>query len=293
MLQVVANGIAAGARVLLVAVGFYLILRVARFLNLAHAFFITAGAYVAYALHRLAGLPFLPALCLAVVACGLVGGAGEAIIYRPARRTASSLVLLLLSLGLYIAGQNLISLVFGDAPLVIRQWGQPTTFTLGSVTVTLGQAGTVLVALVLACALAVFLQSSRTGRMLKAVGSNMSLARISGIHVDGLVFLAFVVGSAFAAIAGILACLEVDATPSMGLGMLMLSLVAVIAGWSWGLMGISIISLILGVFQHLTAYFCGAQWQDVIAFAFLAAVFVLRGRRGMATLDGAAAKGQG
>ncbi len=291
MLQVVANGIAAGARVLLVAVGFYLILRVARFLHLAHAVFITAGAYVAYALHRMAGVPFLPALCLAVVACGVLGGAVEATIYRPARKTASSLVLLLLSLGLYIAGQNIISLVFGDAPLVIRQWEPPTTFTLGSVTVTLGQVGTVLVALALAGALAVFLQSSRTGRMLKAVGSNMSLARVSGIRVDGLVLLAFVVGSAFAAIAGILACLEVDATPSMGLGMLMLSLVAVIAGWPWGLMGISVVSLILGILQHLTAYYCGAEWQDVIAFGFLTAVFVLRGRRGMATFDSAAATG--
>ncbi len=293
MLQVVANGIAAGARVLLVAVGFYLILRVARFLHLAHALFITAGAYFAYALHSWAGVPFLPALCLAVVACGVVGGAVEATIYKPARRTASSLVLLLLSLGLYMAGQNIISLVFGDAPLVIRRWEQPTTFTLGSVTVTMYQVGTVLVALTLACSLAVFLQSSRMGRMLKAVGSNMSLSRISGIRVDALVLLAFALGSTFAAIAGILACLEVDATPSMGLGMLMLSLVAVIAGWPWGLMGISVISLILGILQNLTAYFCGGQWQDVIAFAFLIVVFVVRGRRGMATLDGAVANGQG
>ncbi|MBN1568507.1 MAG: branched-chain amino acid ABC transporter permease [Acidobacteria bacterium] len=291
MLQVVANGIAAGARVLIVAVGFYLILRVARFLHLAHAVFITAGAYSAYTLYTLGGIPFLPALCLAVIACGVLGGVVDATIYRSARRTASSLVLLLISLGLYIAGQNIISLVFGDAPIVIRKWAQPTTFTLGSVTVTLSQVSTVLVALTLVCVLAAFLQLSRTGRMLRAVGSNMSLARISGIRVDGLILHAFVIGSAFAAIAGILACLEVDATPSMGLGMLMLSLIAVIAGWSWGLMGISLISLILGVLQHLTAYFCGAQWQDVIAFAFLTVVFVLRGRRGIAALNGAAASG--
>jgi branched-chain amino acid transport system permease protein len=199
--------------------------------------------------------------------------------------------MLLLSLGLYTAGQNIISLVFGDAPLLIRQWKPPTTFTSGSVTVTLSQAVSVLVALILACALGAFLRATRTGRMLKAVGSNMALARISGIRVDGLVLLAFIVGSAFAAVAGILACLEVDATPSMGLGMLMLSLVAVIAGWPWGVWGISAVSLLLGILQHLTAYCCGAQWQDAIPFGFLTAVFVLRGRRGLATFDSAGEKG--
>lgn len=291
MLQIVANGIAAGARVLLVAVGFYLILRVARFLHLAHAFFITAGAYFAYAFHKLAGLPFLPALCLAVVACGALGGATEAIIYRPARKTASSLVLLLLSLGLYIAGQNIVSLVFGDAPLVIREWVQPTTVTIRSVTVTQGQITSVVTAVACTCTIGIFLQSIRIGRTLKAVGSNMSLAQISGIRVDSLILFAFVVGSALAAIAGILACLEVDAAPSMGLGMLMLSLVAVVAGWQWGLMGISVISLTLGVLQHLTAYFCGAQWQDVIAFGLLSAIFVFRHRCGMTTFDNVGANG--
>jgi len=291
VLQILVNGVAAGARVLLVAVGFYLILRVARFLHLAHAVFITAGAYLAYALHRMVGIPFLPAICLSVVTCGVLGGVVEAMLYRPARKTASSLVLLLLSLGLYIAGQNIISLVFGDAPVIIRQWAPSTTFAMGSVTVTMHQVVSILVAVALVCALAVFLQSTRTGRMIRAVGSSGSLARVTGIRVDGIIVLVFVVGSAFAAIAGILACLEVDATPSMGLGMLMLSLVAVIAGWPQGLIGISVVSMVLGILQHLTAYYYGAQWQDVIAFGFLTAVFVLRGRRGMATFDSAAASG--
>ncbi len=289
MLQVLANGCAAGARILLVAVGFYLIFRVARFIHLAHAFFITAGAYLAYTLHRQAGLSFLPAIFLAVVACGVLGGVVEAIIYRPSRKTASSLVLLLLSLGLYIAGQNIVSLLFGDAPLVIRQWEPPTTYTMGSVTVTLSQVSTILVAIVLAFCLGVFIQKTRTGRTLKAVGSNMSLAQVSGIRVEATVLLAFVIGSAFAATAGILACLEVDATPSMGLSMLMLSLVAVIAGWPRGLLGISAVSLILGVLQHIVAYYCGSQWQDTIAFAFLTVVFLLRGRRESAIFGVAAA----
>ena len=286
MLQVVVNGIAAGARVLLVALGFYLIFRVTRFLHLAHAFFIAAGAYAAYALHRLFGLPLLPSVGLAIVACGVLGVAVDAAIYRPARRTASPLVMLLLSLGLYIAGQNAISLGFGDAPVIVRQWTQPTTFACGSVTITIHQVVSVLVAGCLACALSFCLRASRTGLLLRAVGSSASLARIAGIRVESMNLLVFFLGSALAAIAGILACLEVDATPSMGLGMLMLSLVAVILGWPWGLVGISLISVSLGILQHLTAYCCGAQWQDAIAFGCLTVAFVLRGRRGVATFDG-------
>lgn len=281
MIQIIANGMVAGARVFLVALGFYLIFRAVRFLHLAHAIFITAGAYITYSLHRSAELPFLLSVIIAVLMCGIAGGAMDSVFYRPIRKTASPLVLLLLSLGLYIAVQNLLSLFYGDTPVIIRGSEPSRPLFIGSLAITHAQIATVTIAVILGCLLALLLHFTSLGRILRAVGSNPSLALVSGIRVDRAILVSFIIGSAFAGVAGILACVEVDATPSMGLGMLMFSLVAVVSGMPWGLTGIVIVSVALGILQNLAAYFLGTQWQDVVAFAFLALAYTVWHRSGL------------
>ena len=118
--QLFVNGLIAGTIYALVALGFGLIYATTRFFHFAHGAVYTAGAYLAYS-GWLLGLNLPGAVLLAVIDTPILGAVLEIGVYRPLRRkAASSLILLLASLGLFIVIQNLISLTFGDDTKTIR-----------------------------------------------------------------------------------------------------------------------------------------------------------------------------
>lgn len=120
--QLLANGLIAGTVYALVALGFGLIYFTARFFHFAHGAVYAVGAYLTYACW-LSGLSLYAAIPLAVMGTSILGALLDIGIYRPLslrRRGASSLILLIASLGLFTVIQNLISLVFGDDTKTIR-----------------------------------------------------------------------------------------------------------------------------------------------------------------------------
>jgi len=111
---------------------------------------------------------------------------------------------------------------------------------------------------------------------MRAVANNPELARISGIESDRVILSTFALGSALAGIAGILVALDVDMTPTMGMNALMMGMVAVIIGGVGSIPGIALGSLLLGIAQHLGAWFISSQWQAAIAFVVLLIFLLFR-----------------
>jgi len=121
LIQLFVNGIIAASIYALVGLGFALIYNTTRFFHFAHGVVYAAGAYLAYTFSVLLGLPLIISIILAVGLTTLIGMLMEISIYRPLRRRgASSLILLIASLGIYIVLQNVISLIFGDDTKTIR-----------------------------------------------------------------------------------------------------------------------------------------------------------------------------
>ena len=277
LLQLIVNGIIAGSVYVLVALGFGLIYGTTRFFHFAHGAIYTAGAYFAYTFIALLGLPLFFSLFLAILFTSLLGVLTEISIYRPLReRGATSLVLLIASLGIFIVIQNVISLIFGDDTKTIRSGVVTEGINILGARITQIQILTIVVCLALFIITTLIVMRTRIGKAIRAIGNDPELALISGIDTDRAILYTFAVGSALAAVAAILVAFDVDMTPTMGMNALMMGVVAVIIGGVGSIPGAALGGLLLGLAQHLGVWQISSKWQDAIAFVILLSFLLFR-----------------
>jgi len=253
-----------------VAISFGVIFDISKFFHFAHAVVFTSGAYFAFLFHIIIGFPLYLAIPLACIGACLLGCMMEWFVYKPLRkRGATSIILLLASLGLYIVLQNTISLLFGDDTKSIRTWPVVAGREVLGARITDVQIIIIVAGIVLVVLVAGFLALAKTGKAMRAVANNKELADISGINSDKIILISFALGSALAGIAGILVALDVDMTPTMGMNALMMGVVAMIVGGVGSIWGIALGALLLALAQNLGVWYISSQWQDAIAFAIL------------------------
>lgn len=267
--QLFVNGLMAGSIYALVALGFGLIYSTTRFFHFAHGAVYTAGAYLAYS-GWLLGLSLYISFPLAVLGAAILGALLEIGVYRPLRKkSASSLILLLASLGLFIVIQNLISLSFGDDTKTIRSGVVTEGLPLFGARITPIQIAIIVVSALLLALCSVLMKKTKMGKAMRAVANDPELARVVGIEADQVILFTFVLGSALAAVAAILISLDTDMTPMMGFYALLMGVVAVIAGGIGSIPGAALGGLLVGMAQHLGVWKIPTQWQDTIVFLIL------------------------
>lgn len=268
--QLVINSLISGSIYILIAVSFAHIYYTVRFFHFSHGVVYAAGAYLAYFLSNWCGLPFGISIVFAIILSMVLGGLMELLIYRPLRnRSSSPLILLLVSLGIYILLQNVISMIFGDDTKSIRTDSVQEGLNFLGARITPIQIITICVSTVLVIALSIFLKTTKIGKAMRAVASDPQLADVSGIDSNCIILWAFAIGSAMAGLAGILVALDVNMTPTMGMNTLMMGVVAVIIGGVHSITGIALAALLLAMAQNFGAWYIGSQWQDAIAFVIL------------------------
>ncbi|MCX5905465.1 MAG: branched-chain amino acid ABC transporter permease [Proteobacteria bacterium] len=275
--QLFINSLIAASVYTLVAVSFYLIYSTTRFFHFAHAVVFTSGAYFAYLFHILLGLPLLIAAGLSAAACAGIGSLLETGIYRPLRKIgASSMILLLASLGIYIVLQNVISILFGDDTKSMRTGDVVEGLNIFGARITPIQITIILTSIILVTLVSLFLQKTRMGKAMRAVANDPELANISGIESNRVIAVTFIIGSALTGIAGILVALDVDMTPTMGMNALMMGVVAVIIGGVGSVPGAALGALLLALAQNFGVWKISSQWQDTIAFTILLVFLLFR-----------------
>ncbi len=275
--QLLINALIAASIYMLVASGIGLIYSVTRFFHFAQGVIFTFGAYIMYVLNQWVGLPLVISAVLAVPLGGLLGMGLEFFIYRPLRiKSATPLVLLLASLGVYVVLQNVISLVFGDASRSVRPALVQEGMSVIGARITHVQSLSILVAFFLLAILFIALSRTRWGRMVRAVVSDAELANISGVDVGSVIFGVSIVASMLVVTGGILQALYVDITPTMGMNALMMGIVVVVIGGIGNIPGAVLGAILLGVAQQLGIWRISSQWQDTIAFIILLVFLLIR-----------------
>jgi branched-chain amino acid transport system permease protein len=277
MMQILANALVSAAGYLLVGVGFSLIYTSTRFFHFAHGIVLTAGAYVTFILKVWSGFPLSISIFGGIIASTLLGIGMEWNIYRPLRRrNASPVILLLASLGIYASLQALISLTFGSGTKTFRSGVVPTGLLITGMRVTGPQIAIIVISG--ACCLVVWLllRYIRVGKMIRAVACDPDLAEVFGLNRDYIIRVVFLIGSALAGIAGVLLTYDADMTPMMGFRVLLMGMVAVIIGGIGEIPGIALGALLLGLAQHLTAWWFSSRWQDAIVFVILILFLLVR-----------------
>jgi len=278
-MQTFADSVLNASWIMLVATGFALIYRCARFFHIAHGAVFTGAAYFMFSLTHWLALPVSVAAPLAVVLGSLLGCEMEICVFRPLRRQhASSLVGLLASLGVYIVVQSTLSTIFGDDTKTVRTAGVAEGLLLAGARITSVQIVTFLLSVVVVSSVAILLRTTRIGMLIRAVANDPELSVVHGVENDRTILLAFALGSALASLAGILVALDVDMTPSMGLNPILLAVVAVIIGGADSTVGIALASLLIGVARHGAVLCLGSEWQDATSFTLLLVVLLVRPR---------------
>jgi len=216
------------------------------------------------------------------VALALATGTGlgwclEFAVYRPMRRSgASSLILLLASLGLYILLQNAISMLFGDDTKVIFGSAVAPTLGIHGARITGVQLAVMVMAVAVLIAKIFYLDKTRIGLALRAIADSPELAKVSGIDFDRTMGFAFCLGSFLASAVGLSRAFDVGMTPTMGLPMLLLGVVAVVLGGNGKAIGVAVASVLLASFQQIAGWQFGTHWEETTAFLLLLAFLLCR-----------------
>ncbi|MFY9975705.1 MAG: branched-chain amino acid ABC transporter permease [Chromatiaceae bacterium] len=291
LLQQVLNGLILGSLYALVALGYTMVYGILELINFAHGEIVMLGALVSVTVLAAltgAGVPVVLALPLALAAavavCVSTGVLVERVAYRPLRN-APRLAPLITAIGVSIVLQNLAMIIWGRQYLSFPPVLDIQIFELHGATVTNVQILIVAVAGVTMAGLLLLVQRTRLGRAMRATAQNREVAGLMGVDVNRVIAATFAVGSALAAVAGLLiAAYYGIAHYNMGFMLGLKAFSAAVLGGIGNIPGALLGGLLLGVIESLgagyigdlTGGFLGSHYQDIFAFFILILVLIFR-----------------
>jgi branched-chain amino acid transport system permease protein len=297
VLQQLVNGLSLGALYALIAVGYTVVYGIVQLINFAHGEIFMIGAFGALATWLIIGrhtfgLWLLPLMLIGGVAASVgVALLTERLAYRPLRH-APRLAPLITAIGVSVFLQEFIRLFFGRIPsfpdskraIPFPQVDVVTgpAFQPGGLTIQRGALFTIVALVICAAILYVFVNRTRLGRAMQATSQDPDTARLMGINVDRIIMVAFALGAALAAVAGLawgLRYTNIDFR--MGFLAGLKAFTAAVLGGIGNINGAVVGGLVLGVVESMaTAFvpgtFGGSAWKDVWAFVLLILVLVFR-----------------
>jgi branched-chain amino acid transport system permease protein len=269
-IQILANIIISFAVYLLVLTSFSLIYYPVKIFHIAHASVMTMSAYCVYIFTHIFLLPYSFSISAGIIFSSFAGAIVELLIYRPMRKkNLPVLSYLIVSLGIYIVLQNLISLFFGDETKVIGGAEISHSFLIFGAYITYVQILIIFLSLSLFIFLHLFFRFTATGKSVRAVSSNPELCNIYGISSNKIILIAFAIGSALAGVAGILSAMDTNMTPTFGFNLLLYGVVAMIIGGVGSTRGLLAGSLLVATAQHLAAFYLDTKWMDAVTYIIL------------------------
>jgi branched-chain amino acid transport system permease protein len=276
--QILVNGVLLGGLYGLMALGMGLVWGVLNIVNLAHGALIMLGGYCVYFLYTGAGLdPFL-ALPVAMAALFAFGWAVQRWILSRVVR-AAMLNTLLVTFGLDVVLTYLAQLAFSADLRTINPPYAGDHLDVGDVTIPLAPLAGFAVAVLLASALGLLLERTRTGRAVRATAQNLGAARLYGIDPRRIYALTFGTGAALAGAAGGLYGMVSQITPYVGVTLTAKSFVVAILGGLASPVGVLAGGVALGVAEAATALYLDPTYVNVIGFGLLVVLLVLRPAR--------------
>jgi branched-chain amino acid transport system permease protein len=275
--QLILNGILAGGIYALIAISFTIIYRTVRFFHFAHGVVYATAAYLAYKLFIIFGITSFLGFSLAIFLAAILGTVIDKIVYYPLRkRSASNLVYLLASFGVFIFLQNLLQLIFGAQILTLRTGPIKVGHHILGAVITDIQILIIIASFILFVLTWIFIQKTKLGKAIRAVSDDPVGARVVGINSEKIIMAVFAIGSALAGAAGILVSLETNIEPTMGMNAILKGIIASIVGGIGSIPGALFGGLFLGLAENLGIWKIQAGWKDTIAFAILIIFLLLR-----------------
>ena len=272
-IEQIINGLSTGSMYALVAVGYTMVYGIAKMINFAHGEIIMVGAYITYACMSVFGLPMILAVILSIIGCALLGIVTERVAYRPLRGSVS-LAVLITAIGVSYLLQNLFLIIFGSASLTFPKIIPSGTIHLGAISMSYVTIATLVITAISTALLLFFINKTKLGKAMRAVSEDGKAAQLMGINVDTTIALTFAIGSALAAIAGVIYGTKFSLiNPYIGAMLGIKAFIAAVLGGIGSIQGAMIGGLIIGIAESFTITYISSAFSDAVVFGIL--IFIL------------------
>lgn len=272
------SGISLGSVYAIIALGYTMVYGIAKMLNFAHGDVIMVGAYVCFFAVSRWGLPPVAGALLAMLVCTVLGVVIERLAYKPLR-AATSLAVLITAIGMSYLLQNAALLLWTSNPKVF-----PSVVGDGSVKLFGGQLSismvsivNVLVCVVVMVLLTWFTGKTKMGKAMRACSEDKGAAQLMGINVNSTISVTFAIGSALAAVAGVLLCSAYPTLmPTTGSMPGIKAFTAAVFGGIGSIPGAMLGGILLGIIEILGKAYISTQLSDAIVFAVLIVILLVK-----------------
>ena len=276
-ISLLVQGLLDGSLYALISVGLTLVYGLLRILHVAHAGFFTLGGYLCVVVTNATG-SFPLAILVAIVASGLLGMVIYRLVYHPILRHPP-FVALIASIGLFIAMEESFRIIFGEQGVAYIAPPLQITLQMGELFLPISKIIAFVAATTLIGGLGLLAAKTRTGIAWRATVTEPEMASSFGINIINVRYLNFFIGSALAAVAGIIFSLTTNLVePTSGDVWSYKALAIIVLGGLGSMKGTLIASFALGIIEaYCTTNIIGQIMnRDAIAFAFLILVLMIR-----------------
>lgn len=275
MINVIIYGIITGCILLVASVGFSMIWKTEKFLNIAHGQMLLVGAYITFLFYNVWNWPFILSAIASVIATAFIGLLLAKIVYFPVRKNGI-LVLLFSSIGLSWVLFGAVSAIAGPN---IRTFGLETSGMLKigeRAIMSYHELLIVVISLLCVLSLHLFLTRTKSGRGFRAMAENRDLAQIRGINSDKLSNYIWLISSGLAGLAGILLVMTGTLNTNIGWVQILLIMTVVILGGMGNLYGTMVAALIIGLSMDISTLFIPTSYRTAVAFVIVILVLLFR-----------------
>ncbi len=271
------NGLSLGSIYAIIALGYTMVYGIAKMLNFAHGDVIMIGAYIAFCGLQYWGLPPVIAILAAMAVCTLLGVTIEGLAYRPLRQ-ATSLAVLITAIGMSYLLQNIALMIWGANPKSFpRTFINGASIRIGQLNISSATIWTILANIVIMVALTLFTAKTKMGKAMRCVSEDRGAAELMGINVNRTISMTFAIGSALAAIAGVLLCSSYPILqPTTGSMPGIKAFTAAVFGGIGSIPGAMIGGVLLGVIEIFGKAYISTELGDAIVFAVLIVVLLVK-----------------
>ena len=277
----VITGLSLGSIYAIIALGYTMVYGIAKMLNFAHGDVIMIGAYICFLTVSNLNLPPVLGIILAMILCTALGIIIERLAYKPLRQ-APSLAVLITAIGVSYFLQNGAQLLWGASPKsfpAFFNFGGENGISLfdGQLNITYVAIVTVSACVLIMIALTLFTEKTRMGKAMRACSEDKAAAQLMGVNVNQTISMTFAIGSALAAVAGVLMCSAYPTLmPTTGSLPGIKAFTAAVFGGIGSIPGALLGGILLGLIETFTKAYITTDLSDAIVFAVLIVVLLVK-----------------
>jgi branched-chain amino acid transport system permease protein len=268
-------GLNLGLLLAVAAIGISLIFGTTGLNNFAHGEMVSFGALMGYTFAVIFNLPLVVAGLLTILASAIFGYFQDAALWKPLRKRRVGLnQMMIVSIGLSIVIRYLLLIFFGGETKVLS--GTFESVKLGPVDTTMSTIWSMGLAVFTLAGVALFLTRTRIGKATRAVSDNSALAAASGIDVERIIRIVWVVAGGLTGLSGLLYGLQFQASWLTGSQILLLLFAAVTLGGLGTALGATVGALIIGFVVELSSLILPVDLKYAAALIILILVLLVR-----------------